>query len=113
MLLLIELLVQNEVSDPVHIFVGKEDLDSNAFRIPSLFTLKSGRVVAGIDIRYNGCGDPPANIDSGIAISDDNGKTWGPKLRIANLPGGASTVDGALLQDSETNVLFFAASTIP
>ena len=50
--------------------------DSKLFRIPSILTLKSGRVLAGADIRYGNGTDDPANIETVIRYSDDNCKTW-------------------------------------
>ena len=48
---------------------------SNNFRIPSLITLDSGRIVAAIDARWNHLGDACA-LDTILSYSDDGGKTW-------------------------------------
>lgn len=46
------------------------------FRIPSLYTLDNGWIMASSDIRWRGTGDNPSNIDTIVSISRDNGKTW-------------------------------------
>ena len=48
---------------------------SNNFRIPSIITLDSGRIVATIDARWNHLGDACA-LDTIVSYSDDGGKTW-------------------------------------
>ena len=48
---------------------------SNNFRIPSIITLDSGRIVAAIDARWNHLGDACA-LDTIVSYSDDGGKTW-------------------------------------
>ena len=52
--------------------------NSRLFRIPALFTLKSGRILACGDVRYGNGTDDPANIETAVRYSDDNGKTWSP-----------------------------------
>lgn len=48
---------------------------SNNFRIPSIITLDSGRILAAIDARWNHLGDACA-LDTIVSYSDDGGKTW-------------------------------------
>lgn len=48
---------------------------SNNFRIPSIITLDSGRIVAAIDARWNHLGDACA-LDTIVSYSDDGGETW-------------------------------------
>ncbi len=48
---------------------------SNNFRIPSIITLDSGRIVAAIDARWNHLGDACA-LDTIVSYSDDGGQTW-------------------------------------
>lgn len=55
---------------------GNGTAGSEYFRIPSLTTLKNGRVFASADIRYGNGTDSPANIDTGVRFSDDGGESW-------------------------------------
>lgn len=48
---------------------------SNNFRIPSIITLDSGRILAAIDARWNHLGDACA-LDTIVSYSDDGGATW-------------------------------------
>ncbi len=48
---------------------------SNNFRIPSIITLNSGRILAAIDARWNHLGDACA-LDTILSYSDDGGQTW-------------------------------------
>lgn len=50
--------------------------NSKLFRIPAIYTLKNGRILAAADVRYGNGTDDPANIETAIRYSDDNGKTW-------------------------------------
>lgn len=50
--------------------------NSKLFRIPAIYTLKSGRIVACADVRYGGGSDDPANIETAVRYSDDKGKSW-------------------------------------
>ena len=47
-----------------------------ASRIPVIYTLSNGTVLAGGDARRNGNGDSANDIDSFIRISKDHGKSW-------------------------------------
>ncbi len=57
------------------IFNNKE-FQSERNRIPSLYTLNDGTVIAGADIRYGHGSDSPNNIDIAVAISKDGYKNW-------------------------------------
>lgn len=48
---------------------------SSNFRIPSIITLDSGRILAAIDARWNHLGDACA-LDTIVSYSDDGGQTW-------------------------------------
>lgn len=93
---------------------GNEGIER--FRIPALITLKSGRLLAASDARYGHGTDSPANIDTVISYSDDNGKSWS-KLKKVNyfsdvdnennetiVKASASFIDVALQQDSKGKV---------
>lgn len=50
--------------------------DSECFRIPAIYTLNDGSVIAAADARYNHGSDSPNNIDSLVAISKDGYTDW-------------------------------------
>ena len=89
------------------------DLNSKNFRIPSLLTTKSGTTIAAADIRNNHAGDSPANIDAGIRISKDGGKTWGQAKRVIDYPGNASVIDSSMLEDEQTGKVFLFITAFP
>lgn len=98
--------------------------NSKLFRIPSILTLKSGRVVAGGDVRYGNGTDDPANIETVIRYSDDNCKTWSDVVWINHfndmedadhtkaIPTSASFCDSALCED-KTGVLYHVSDACP
>ena len=57
------------------IFDNKE-FGSERNRIPALYTLNDGSVIAGADIRYNHGSDSPNNIDIAVALSKDGYTDW-------------------------------------
>lgn len=86
------------------------------FRIPALITLKSGRLLASADARYGHGTDSPANIDTVVSYSDDNGKNWSKPVKVnyfSDVDNGnnekvvtasASFIDSALCEDSDGKV---------
>ena len=56
-------------------FVPDVTGESKNFRIPAMVTLDSGRIVAAADARYDMTQDG-GGLDTVVAFSDDNGKTW-------------------------------------
>lgn len=81
---------------------------SQYFRIPALVTTGSGRVVAGIDARWNGTGDA-CGIDTMTSYSDDGGNNW--NYTFANYLGdnnlqyiknAATFIDPAIAVDGNT-----------
>ena len=58
------------------IFQSGDSNSANYFRIPTLYTLSSGRVLSSIDARYGGTHDSKSKINIATSYSDDNGKTW-------------------------------------
>lgn len=97
---------------------------SNLFRIPSLYTLKSGRIIACCDVRYGNGTDDPANVETAVRFSDDNGKTWSD-VKFVNhfddmedkdhneaFPASASFVDSATVE-SPDGVLYHACDACP
>ncbi len=57
------------------IFQSGDSTQANYFRIPTLYTLSSGRVLSSIDARYGGTHDSKSKINIATSYSDDNGKT--------------------------------------
>lgn len=98
--------------------------NSKLFRIPAMYTLKNGRIIACADIRYgNGC-DDPANIETALRYSDDNGATWS-HVKLINhfndmedcdynvaIPTSASFIDSAIVE-GEDNVVFHVCDACP
>lgn len=98
--------------------------NSKLFRIPSILTLKSGRIVAGGDIRYGNGTDDPANIETVIRYSDDNCKTWSDVVWVNHfndmedadhskaIPASASFCDSALCED-KNGVVYHVSDACP
>ena len=98
--------------------------DSKLFRIPSILTLKNGRVLAGADIRYGNGTDDPANIETVIRYSDDNCKTWSDIVWVNHfndmedcdhnnaIPTSASFCDSAMCED-KNGVVYHVCDACP
>ncbi|MBO5064625.1 MAG: exo-alpha-sialidase [Clostridia bacterium] len=98
--------------------------NSKLFRIPSMLTLKNGRVLAGGDIRYGNGTDDPANIETVIRYSDDDCKTWSDIVWVNHfndmedqdhckaIPTSASFCDSAMCQD-KTGVVYHVSDACP
>lgn len=89
------------------------DLNSNNYRIPSLFTTKEGTVLASIDARILHGGDSPNNIDTAIRRSEDAGKTWEEAKIILDYPDKSSAIDTSMIQDEETGRIFLLVTHFP
>lgn len=98
--------------------------DSKFFRIPAILTLKSGRVIACADIRYGGGSDDPANIETGLRYSDNNGQSWSDIQFINHfddmedadhhkaIASSASFIDSAIAQ-REDGTLYHVCDACP
>lgn len=98
--------------------------NSKLFRIPSILTLKNGRVIAGGDIRYGNGTDDPANIETVIRYSDDNCQTWSDVVWVNHfndmedadhnkaVPTSASFCDSAMCQD-KNGVVYHVCDACP
>lgn len=96
------------VSEPF----SSEATGSQHFRIPALYTLDNGWIVAASDIRWTTSGDSPQNLDTIVSISKDNGQTW--EWEVVNYladmadttTGNASSsfIDPSIVQDSNGTV---------
>lgn len=65
---------------PVDIFQRDQD-GYKCFRIPSIVKTNKGTLLAFAEARKNGCSDT-GDIDLVVKRSVDNGKTWGPMIKI-------------------------------
>lgn len=98
------------------VIVRREGDDgSKSYRIPALAVTPKGTLVAAFDIRWQGSGDLPADIDVGVMRSTDQGDTWGPLIvamdydkSVPNARGNG-VGDPAILVDRNTGHLFIAA----
>ncbi|MGA0845810.1 MAG: family 20 glycosylhydrolase, partial [Luteolibacter sp.] len=66
----------------------------NTYRIPGLATSNDGTLLAVFDIRNDGSGDLPGNIDVGLMRSTDGGYTWGAMQAIMDFDAGVSDSSG-------------------
>lgn len=91
------------------------DDDSKAYRIPGLTLTPRGTLLAVFDIRNDGPGDLPANIDVGVMRSTDDGESWSEMQRVLDfdkrVPGsrGNGVGDPAIVVDRETGAIWIAA----
>ncbi|MBR5437327.1 MAG: exo-alpha-sialidase [Clostridia bacterium] len=94
--------------------------DSDAFRIPAIYTLNNGSVIAAADMRYGHGSDSPNNIDSLIAISANGYDNW--KYTVLNhfddYADGATDVSSASFIDmavaqSSTGRIFVVVDAQP
>jgi sialidase-1 len=91
------------------------DDGSRSYRIPALTVTPQGTLLACFDIRWDGSGDLPANIDVGVRRSTDLGDTWGPLIvaldydqQVPNSLGNG-VGDPAIVVDQTTGHVFIAA----
>ncbi len=95
-------------------------LNSERNRIPSLYTLNDGSVIAGADIRYGHGADSPNNIDIAVAISKDGYTDWEYSMvnhfddyaDTITSTDSASFIDSAIVQSS-TGRIFLIADVQP
>ncbi len=87
----------------------------HTYRIPGLATTPAGTLIAVFDVRHQGGGDLPGDIDVGMMRSTDSGATWGTMRRVmdydAAVPGseGNGVGDPTVLVDARTGTIFVAA----
>lgn len=101
------------------IFDNKE-FGSECNRIPALYTLNDGSVMAGADIRYGHGSDSPNNIDIAVAVSEKGYADW--QYTMVNYfddyadtvtsKDSASFIDSAIAQ-SENGRIFILADAQP
>ena len=95
-------------------------LNSERFRIPAIYTLNDGSVIAGADVRYSHGSDSPNNIDITVALSADGYTGW--EYNVINYfddyadgktaTDSASYIDSAIAQSS-TGRIFVLADMYP
>ena len=91
---------------------SSEATGSRHFRIPSLYTLDNGWIVAAADIRWATGADSPQNLDTIVSVSKDNGETW--EWEVVNYladmaesttsTASSSFIDPAIVQDSNGTI---------
>lgn len=116
------------------IYSSNDEINSNYYRIPTLYTLSNGRVLSTIDARYGGTHDSKSKINIASSYSDDHGETWSkpslplsfddyenqkidwPRavgLRDQQISGSASFIDSALVEDKSIGNVFLLTDVMP
>lgn len=93
----------------------KNEAGVGHYRIPALLKTAKGTLIAGADQRFDHQWDW-GNIDMVVRRSTDNGKNWGPIIKVLDLQenkkaedpnfGAAFNIDMNLVQDTESNRIF-------
>lgn len=89
-------------------------MGSKTYRIPAIYTLNDGSVIAAADMRYDHGSDSPNNIDTLVAISEDGYLSWNYNIvnkfddYADNLTNkySASFIDTAIVQSKTTDRIF-------
>ena len=97
-----------------------KEYGSERNRIPALYTLNDGSVMAGADIRYGHGADSPNNIDIAVAISKDGYTDWNYIMvnhfddyaDLVTSTDSASFIDSVIVQSS-TGRIFMLADAQP
>lgn len=97
-----------------------KEFQSERNRIPALYTLNDGSVMAGADIRYGHGSDSPNNIDIAVAISKDGYTNWDYVMvnyfddykDTVTSTDSASFIDSVIAQ-SKTGRIFMLADMQP
>lgn len=87
-------------------------MGSKTYRIPSIYTLNDGCVIAAADMRYEHGSDSPNNIDTLLAFSENGYGEW--KYNVVNYfddyadshteKGSASFIDTAIIQSANGRI---------
>ncbi len=96
-------------------------LSVERYRIPAVYTLNDGSVLAAADMRYNHGTDAPHNIDIVVAKSPDGYTDW--EYTAVNYfddyaegmsdAGSASYIDSAIVQSKSTDRIFIVSDSFP
>lgn len=92
------------------------DADGAPYRIPTIVTTRSGRLIALADKRWCGADIGFGHIDVVARVSDDNGATWSEPQMILDGNGIAGDNacgygDAAMVADAESNAILVMAGT--
>ena len=84
-------------------------------RIPGLATTPKGTLIAVYDLRWDGWGDLPGNIDVGLSRSTDGGRHWQPMQVVMDMGQDPEwrhdgVGDPALVIDRQTGRIFVMAT---
>ncbi len=94
-----------------------DDVGTQMYRIPAMITLDNGWIVAAADVRWAGWNDTPANLDTIVSVSRDNGATWDWEVinyfgdhanTVQGKPLSAAFIDPILVQDPATEKVWMA-----
>lgn len=87
-------------------------MGSKTYRIPAIYTLNDGKVIAAADMRYDHGSDSPNNIDTLLAFSEDGYSEW--KYNVVNYfddyadthtdKASASFIDTAIVQTEKGRI---------
>ncbi len=125
---------QKKNMEETKIFFAGDETAANYFRIPNIYTLNDGRILASADARYGGTHDSPNNIAIASSYSDDNGMNWSESIlalsfddyanqqidwprddqgKEEQIKYSASFIDSAILEDSQTGNIYLFADVMP
>lgn len=87
----------------------------HTYRIPGLATTNKGTLIGVYDVRYDGGGDLPGNIDVGMSRSTDGGQSWQPMKVIMDMGDdpkwrGDGIGDPSILVDRTTGTIWVSAT---
>lgn len=87
----------------------------HTYRIPGLATTNEGTLIGVYDVRYDGGGDLPGNIDVGMSRSTDGGRSWQPMKVIMDMGDdpkwrGDGIGDPSVLVDRKTGTIWVSAT---
>lgn len=118
----------NDIEDKIYIPLTTADkiaydqpFDSSTLkRIPALYTLNDGTVIAAADIRYKHGSDSPDNLDTAVAVSKNGYSDWeyisvnyfDDYADSVSSSDSASFIDSAILQSS-TGRIFILTDAFP
>ncbi len=103
-------------------FTPNDDFNSATFRIPALYTMDNGDILAAVDVRWGHGSDSPGNLETGVRIKDAETGEWGEAQIINEFldyehstgknSSSASFIDPMLLQSS-TGRVFVLVDAMP
>ncbi|MFT5301626.1 MAG: sialidase-1 [Mariniblastus sp.] len=87
----------------------------HTYRIPGMATTNQGSLIGVYDVRHDGGGDLPGNIDVGMSRSSDGGQTWDPMKIIMDMGSdkqwrGDGIGDPSVMVDRTTGTIWVAAT---